>query len=91
MNEVRYATERDAPAMLPLLEALGYPCTPAELHKRIPRFLNNPDYGIAVYELNQTIVGLIAWSKSDLFVLDKVRFHIEGLIVSQSYQRMGIG
>ena len=70
---------------------LGYPCDPEDLRSRFLKFLKNPGYGITVCEMDNEIVGLVAWSKSDLFVLDKVRFHIEGLIVSESHRGIGIG
>jgi len=44
-----------------------------------------------VAEYNSEIAGWIAWSKTYLFVNDKVRFHIEGLVVDEKYQGRGIG
>lgn len=88
---IRHAKLKDIPGVLPLLTQLGYPWELKDLEARFIRFLDNPGYGVAVCERNTEVVGLIAWSKSDLFVLDKVRFHIEGLIVSESHRGKGIG
>jgi ribosomal protein S18 acetylase RimI-like enzyme len=88
---IRYATKSDIPELPPLLAELGYPRTLEDLKARFIRFLNNPGYGIAVCEIDNEIVGLVAWSKSDLFVSDKVRFHIEGLIVAENHRGMSIG
>lgn len=88
---IRCANINDIPGLSPLLAQLGYPCDLEDLGKRFLRFLNNPGYGIAVCEMSNEIVGLVAWSKSDLFVSDKVRFHIEGLVVAEKSRGMGIG
>lgn len=88
---IRNAALNDMPGLLPLLAQLGYPCILEDLEARFIKFLDNPCYGVAVCEINSDIVGMIAWSKSDLFVLDKVRFHIEGLIVQTSHRGMGVG
>jgi GNAT superfamily N-acetyltransferase len=79
------------PGALPLLTQLGYPCHLDVLKTRFVRFLENPCYGVAVCEMNAEVLGLVAWSKSDLFVSDTVRFHIEALIVSARHRGKGIG
>ena len=58
---------------------------------RFVNFLNNPEYSVVIYEMDNKVVGLVAWSKSDLFVSDKVRFNIEGLIVAENHRGMRIG
>lgn len=88
---IRHAKFNDIPGVLPLLTQLEHPCESEGLKARFIRFLDNPGYGVAVCEMDTEIVGLIAWSKSDLFVSDKVRFHIEGIIVSESHRGKGIG
>ncbi len=88
---IRHASLEDISGLLPLLAQLGYPSNLEELKARFTRFLNNPGYGIAVCEKDCEIIGFVAWSKSDLFVLDKIRFHIEGLVVSESHRGSGIG
>jgi GNAT superfamily N-acetyltransferase len=88
---IRHSNINDIAGLLPLLSQLGYPCKFEELQTRFIRFLNNPGYGVAVCEINGKILGLIAWSKSELFVLDRVRFHIEALVIEQESRGKGIG
>lgn len=95
MNEsnliIRHAQVTDIPGLLPLLVQLGYPCELESLQARFIRFLDNPGYGVAIYEMNTEIIGLVAWSKTELFVSDKSRFRIEGLVVSENHRGKGIG
>jgi GNAT superfamily N-acetyltransferase len=88
---IRNAQINDIPELLPLLAQLGYPCELENLQARFIRFLDNYGYGVSVCEINTEIIGLVAWSRSDLFVSDKVRFHIEALIVSDQHRGIGIG
>jgi ribosomal protein S18 acetylase RimI-like enzyme len=73
------------------LSELGYPTTLENLNRRFLKFLSNPGYGVAVYEKDNKMLGLVAWAKSTLFVSDKTRFHIEGLIVLKSHRGIVIG
>jgi GNAT superfamily N-acetyltransferase len=88
---IRHAIIDDTPRLVPLLSELGYPTTLDDFNKRFLKFLNNPGYGVAVYEINDEIIGLVAWTKATLFVSDKIRFHIEGLVVSTNHRGKGIG
>ena len=88
---IRHAEFEDIPSLLPLLSELGYPCELEDFKARFLRFLSNPGYGVAVCQIDSEIVGFAAWSKSNLFVLDKVRFHIEALVVAEKYRGKGIG
>lgn len=88
---IRHAELNDIPKFLPLVAHLGYPCKPGNLQARCIRFLDKPGYGVAVCEMNTEIIGMVAWSKSELFVLDKSRFRIEGLVVSEIHRSKGIG
>lgn len=95
MNEramkIRTANTDDIPELIPLMAELGYPCTLEALTLRFQRFTQNLGYGVAVCNLNHEIVGFVAWSKSDLFTLDKVRLHIEGIAVASEYRGKGVG
>lgn len=88
---IRYATVEDAPNLLTLLNKLDYPCELNAFETRLKIFLNNESYGIAVHEIKQEIVAFVAWSKTHLFVSNKVRFHIEALIVSENFRGKSIG
>ncbi len=88
---IRYASLSDAADLLPLMAELGYPWLLEDLVVKVTRFLSNPGYGVAVCQMNGKICGWIAWSKSELFVLNKTRFHIEGLIVDSKHRGKNIG
>jgi N-acetylglutamate synthase-like GNAT family acetyltransferase len=93
MNSVviRKAKEEDVPLLLPLLEQLGYPHVLKDLQKRFELFAAQEGYGVAVAEQEGKIIGWVAWSRSFAFVVPKVRFHIEGLVVDISYRTQGVG
>lgn len=91
MIDVRIALAADIFEILPLLAQLGYPTNERDLKRRFDEFLHLDGYGVLVASQANKIVGVIAWSKSKLFVVDKARFHIEGLIVDEEYRGKGIG
>lgn len=88
---IRHAAIDDTPKLLPLLSELGYPATLEDLNRRFLKFLKNPGFGVAVYEANEEITGLVAWTKTDHLISDATRFSIVGLVVSTSHRGMGIG
>jgi ribosomal protein S18 acetylase RimI-like enzyme len=88
---IRNAEVIDIEALLPLLDQLGYPTTKELLEKRFARFLANEGYSVAVACVGNKIVGFVAWSKSKLFVSDKIRIHIEGIAVDKNYRSQNIG
>ena len=69
---IRHATIDDTLKLLPLLLELGYPTTLEHLNRRFLKFLKNPGYGVAVCEMNEEITGLVAWTKTDLFISDVI-------------------
>lgn len=89
--KLRKATIRDVSFMLELMDQLGYPTSTEALKKRFKKFISNKGSGVAVAMLERKIVGLIAWTRSYLFVADKVRFHIEGLVIDKNHRHLGIG
>lgn len=91
MITIRTATLSDVPAMLPLIEQLGYPTTQDILERRFKAFISYEGYGVAVACHNTDVVGFIAWSQSQLFISDKRRIHIEGLVVDNQYRGQGVG
>ncbi|MCC8417130.1 MAG: GNAT family N-acetyltransferase [Rickettsia endosymbiont of Bryobia graminum] len=88
---IRLAKISDVPLLLPLIEQLGYPTFKEELEIRFERFVSNEDYGVAIACIDHKIIGFVAWSKSLLFISDKTRFHIEGLIVDKLFRGCGVG
>ncbi|GFY55683.1 hypothetical protein TNIN_413871 [Trichonephila inaurata madagascariensis] len=93
MNNINIhkATLDNVTNILPLMAQLGYSSSSEELTARFKNFINSDGYGIAIASLDNKIVGLIAWSKSLLFVSDKTRIHIEALIVGEKYRGKQIG
>lgn len=88
---IRHCTVNDLPPLLPLIEQLGYPTSLDLLEKRFNKFIENLGSGVALASHQNQIVGWIAWSKSILFVSDKTRFHIEGLVIDKQFRQQGIG
>ncbi len=88
---VRVAQVSDIPSLVPLMKQLGYPTSQKELAARFKRFIKNDGYSVVVAVSEDKVVGFVAWSVSSVFVLDKVRFHIEGLIVDEKYRGYGVG
>lgn len=88
---IRIATMHDVRDILPLMEQLGYPQNAQDLEKRLEIFMSKEGYGVAVAEKSKTIIGLVAWSKSIIFVSTATRIHIEGLVVNKQYRGQGIG
>ncbi len=90
---IRNAEIKDMDALLPLLEQIGYSTTKELFEKRFTKFLFVEGYGVAVAVacMDDKIVGFVAWSKSNLFVSDKIRIHIEGIAVDKNYRGQNIG
>lgn len=88
---VRRANKQDIENLLPLMMQLGYPTNLDIFKKRFNLFLNLDGYGIGLACLKDQIIGFAAWSKSTIFVIDKIRIHIEALIVHEHYRGQGIG
>jgi GNAT superfamily N-acetyltransferase len=88
---VRKAHKQDIEHLLPLMAQLGYPTNLDMFKKRFDSFLNLDGYGIGLACLNDQIIGFVAWSKSNIFVIDKIRIHIEALVVNENYRNQGIG
>lgn len=85
------AKQTDIEGILPLLEQLGYPTTKELLEQRFVSFLSNEGYGIAIACLKDKILGFVAFSKSQLFVSDTTRIHIEGIAIDQNHRGKNIG
>jgi len=88
---IRLANFEDIPHLLPLMAQLGYPTSSKEFTKRFKIFTKLPGYGVAVACENSNIIGLVAWSKSSLFVSNTTRFHIEAIVLDQQYRGSGVG
>jgi GNAT superfamily N-acetyltransferase len=89
--ELRNCTIEDISALLPLMEQFGRPATKDVLSARFQSFIQNMGYGVVVACRDNQPIGLVAWSKSQFFIYDKIRFYIEILVVDERYRRAGIG
>ncbi len=88
---LRPAIPSDIPALLPLLAQLGYPTTVTDLRSRFSEFVALEGYGVVVALEQDRVIGFIAWSSSPIFIASKVRYHVEALIVRETYRGQGIG
>jgi len=89
--KIRDAIEDDINEILDLMDQLGYSTSKEEFIEIFKKFTATPDYGVVVADYNNQVAGWLAWSKSQLFVVDKTRYHIEGIIVNPKYRGLGIG
>jgi GNAT superfamily N-acetyltransferase len=89
--ELRHCRIEDIAALLPLMEQFGRPATKDVLSGRFQSFIQNIGYGVVVACIDNQPIGLVAWSKSQFFIYDKIRFYIEILVVDERYRRAGIG
>lgn len=88
---IRDAFLNDLPHLLPLMEQLGYPQSLEALQKRCELYMDQTRYGIFLAEIDDIVIGWIAWSKSNLFVSETTRIHIEGLVVDKNFRGKGVG
>lgn len=88
---IRHAHMEDAPALLSLMEQLGYPVDFKEIHKRLNEYLLSPNHMIMVAEHETDLAGFIAVSIVYPFIQSGKRARIEALIVDKSFRRQGIG
>ena len=56
---VRIAQISDIPALVPLMNQLGYPMLEHELKSSFERFTKNDGYGVAVACLENQVVGFV--------------------------------
>jgi N-acetylglutamate synthase-like GNAT family acetyltransferase len=88
---IRAATISDVPELIPLLAQLDYSTTKEKFEKRFELFMSMNGYGIVIACKNDKVIGCVAWSKSELLVLDTSRFLIEALVVDEEYRGKNVG
>lgn len=88
---IKLANENDMIKILPLLEQLGHPQDTDNFKKRYLEFVAAPGYGVAIAQQEDTLIGMIAWSKALLLVSNSVRVRVEGLIVDQKHRGQRVG
>lgn len=87
---IRAATIDDVAAIAALAGELGYASTPAQMQRRLERFLDSSMHAVFVAELDGNVVGWIQLAALESLESD-VRAEIHGLIVSESQRGRGIG
>ena len=88
---VRAASERDAEAIAPLVEELGYSADGATLRKRLSRLVARSDYLVAVAQSDRgEICGWLQAHSSEALE-SGFRVEIVGLVTAKRMRRRGIG
>ena len=88
---VRTATIADSVQIARLVSGLGYPTSPAQMHKRLESILSNDDYATAVACDGEQMVGFIGTRIGPFYEGDGRYCQIMALAVSGDHQRKGIG
>ena len=88
--QIRKATMKDAEALLPLYEDLGYPMTASKLARRLETILSQPHYGCLLAERNGEILGFLGYAKLFFFEEDGSYYRILALSVAKETRRQGI-
>ncbi len=88
---VRPASGEDAAALVPLLEALGYPAGPDGVGARLPLLLDNPDATALVAVRDGGVVGLITAHSFTSIHAHAPIVWITTLVVAADARRAGVG
>lgn len=83
--------QSDVESLMPLFAQLGYPLSYEEIHCNLSSYLGQSHYGVAVAVVNGHVVGWVAWTQTRRLIVNKWHFHIEGLVVDNSYRGRGVG
>lgn len=94
---VQEVTEADVVSVQSLLSQLGYPHDTEDVQDRIRLYRKTSikdsffKAGGVVAQAKGKVIGLLAWSQQELFVENKVRFHVEALVIDKQWQGKGVG
>ena len=92
MLKIRTAELDDAPTLINLSDQLGYSLDLKTMQQKLQIYLGDPAiYNIFVAELASQVVGYVAISISELFVVSYKKMQIQGLVVDEKYKGQGIG
>lgn len=89
--ELRPATQQDAPALVELLEQLGYPGTQAFMADRLRTLAAHPDSLLQVATLGGVVLGVISLHFVPQLALAGDFCRVSYLCVSESARGSGIG
>jgi len=92
MVVIRDATPDDAPALVPLLEVLGYPASPAVIRERLGCLLAGPPVDrVLVASVEGTIQGFAALHGTPTLHRPTLVGRVTGLAVSAGRHGSGVG
>ncbi len=86
----RRAVPGDAPALVPLVEQLGYPSAPAAVRARLARVLERADHAVFVAEEGGALLGWIHVQAFESLSSEPCAL-IAGLAVDVEHRRRGVG
>lgn len=89
--QIRLAALDDGPALVPLLEQLGYPSTPFEVQERLMVILRHPDYSTWIAEQGERIVGLAGARIGYTYERNGCYGQLMVLVVDAGFRRSGVG
>ena len=88
---IRKATLADAPVISNLLEQLGYPGTESYLEENLAVMLRQPSSDVLVYELDNKVVGFIAFDFIPQIVVKGDFMRISCFAVDKDTRSGGVG
>lgn len=88
---IRQATLADAPVISNLLEQLGYPGTESYLEDNLAVMLRQPSSDVLVYELDNKVVGFIAFDFIPQIVVKGDFMRISCFAVDKNTRSAGVG
>ncbi len=92
MLNIRIAKLEDAPVLVDLSNQLGYILALETMEQKLQIYLNNAaKYNVFVAEMDNNVIGYIAISIDELFVVSYKKMQIQGIVVDEKYKGQGIG
>ena len=88
---IRSALMKDVHSLASLSEQLGYPLPLHIMKERLSFYQTTPGHHIMVVEENSVIFGFVAYTITELFILQGRRCFIMGLVVDKEKRGHGIG
>lgn len=88
---IRSAEPRDAEAMVPLLEQLGYGAEASAVRRRLEMLLRREDCAVLVAEDGNRVVGLVSLQVLALLHTDAPRAMLTALVVLDAARGRGVG
>ena len=90
-TEIRLATLADAKSISNLVTVLGYPCTEAQMHKRLEALAAEPEHATFVATVEGLVAGMIGVFVCRIYEEDAPVGQIITLSVGCNHRRHGLG